>query len=89
MSENKTSQVQDTQAGWKKMMDDHVAGMELAYAEIARMQEQAFTQNKQAIEEMAKLSKESVDYVAQLSSEWRRLTLDATRQVVGLASFKG
>jgi len=86
MSETKTSQVRDA---WKKMVDDQVARMELAYAEMARVQEQALAQNRQAVDEMAKLSRESLDYVGQLSAEWRKLTLEATKSAVGLFHVQG
>jgi hypothetical protein len=86
MSDGKVSQVREVKAGWKKMVDDHVARLELAYAEVARLQEQALTQNRQAIEEMAKLQRDSVDYFGQLSSSFFKLTLDATRKVADLVT---
>ena len=84
MSENKVSQVREASAGWKKIVDDQVARMELAHAEVARMQEQALTQNRQAIDEMAKLSKDSVEYFGQLQASFFKLTLDATRKAAEL-----
>jgi len=90
MSETKTSQVREAaQGAWQKMLADSVARMELAGAEVARMQEQALEQNRHAIDEMAKLGKDSVDYVGQLSAEWRKLTLDATRKAAELLTFQG
>jgi hypothetical protein len=89
MSETKTSQVRETQAAWKKAVDDQIARAELAYAEMGRLQEQALTQQRQAIDEMAKLTKESVDYFAQLSAEWRKLTLDAARKTAELVNLQG
>jgi hypothetical protein len=89
MSETKTSQVRETQAMWKKAVDDQIARAELAYAEMGRLQEQALTQQRQAIDEMAKLTKESVDYFAQLSAEWRKLTLDAARKTAELVNLQG
>lgn len=86
MSENKTSQVRDA---WKKMVDDQVARMELAYAEVARLQEQALAQNLKAIDEMAKLQKESLEYVGQLSTEWRKLTVEAAKNATSLFTVQG
>ena len=63
--------------------------MELAYAEMGRLQEQALAQNHKAIDEMAKLSRDSVEYVGQLAAEWRKLTLDATRKSAELFSVQG
>ncbi len=86
MSESKVSQVREVSAGWKKIVDDQVARMELAHAEVARMQEQALTQNRQAIDEMAKLSRDSVDYFGQLQASFFKLTLDATRKAAELVT---
>jgi hypothetical protein len=90
MSESKTSQVREmAQSAWKKMVDDQVSRMELGYAEMSRIQEQALAQNRQAMDDMAKLSRDSVDYFAQLGSEWRKLTLDATRKTAELFNVQG
>ena len=90
MSESKTSQVREAVTGaWQKMVDDGVARMELATAELTRVQEQALAQNRHAIDEMAKLSKDSIDYFGQLTAEWRKLTLDATRKTAELLTPRG
>jgi hypothetical protein len=87
MSESKTSQVRETaQAAWKKIVDDSVARVELAYTEMNRLQEQALAQNLKAVDEMAKLSRDSVEYMGQLAAEWRKLSLDATRKTAELFS---
>ena len=90
MSESKTSQVRETaQAAWKKMVDDHLARVELACAEVGRLQDQALAQNHKAIDDMAKLSRDSVEYAGQLAAEWRKLTLDATRKTAELFGLQG
>jgi hypothetical protein len=90
MSESKTSQVRETaRAAWKKMVDDGIARAELAYAEVGRLQDQALAQNRQAIDDMAKLSRDSVEYYGQLAAEWRKLTLEATRNAAQLFNVQG
>jgi hypothetical protein len=90
MSESKTSQVREAvQGAWTKMLGDSLARMELAGAEIARVQEQALEQNRHAIDEMAKLSRDSFSYFGQLSAEWRKFTLEATRKAAELLTFQG
>jgi hypothetical protein len=89
MSESKTSQVREAQAAWKEMVDDHLSRMELAAAELLRMQEQALAQNRQAIDDLAKLGKESVDYFGRLSASFCKLTLEATRKTAELADLQG
>ncbi len=88
MSNEKASQVQENETAWKKLVDDQVARTELAYAEVARIQEQVFAQNKLAIDEMAKLTKSSVDYLAELTNEWRKLTIEATKKATDFSSWK-
>lgn len=78
------SQVREAQSAWKKAADATIARLELASGEMARMQEQSLEQSRRAVDEMARLTKDSFDYFGQLSAEWRKLTLDATRKA---ASF--
>ena len=89
MSESTTSQVREAQGAWKKLVDDHVARVEAASAEAARWQEQALTQNRQAIDDLAKLGRDSLAYWGQLSSEWHKLTLEATRNAAGFLTGRG
>lgn len=90
MSESKTSQVREAAAGaWKKMVDEHVARVELACGEVTRLQEQALAQNHKAIDEMAKLSRESVEYFGQLTTSFWKLTLEATRKTADLVTTQG
>jgi flagellar biosynthesis component FlhA len=80
MSEKNASQVREAQSAWKKAADEQLARMELAYGEVARMQEQSLEQSRHAVDEMAKLTKDSFNYFGQLSAEWRKLSLEATRK---------
>ncbi len=89
MSESKSSQVRDGQQFWKKMVDEHVARVELACAEITRMQEQALAQNQKALDDMARLGKDSADYLGQLSASFCKLTLEATRKAAELVTLQG
>jgi hypothetical protein len=90
MSETKTSQVRETQQVWKKMVDEHVARVEQACAEVAKMQEQAMAQHQKAIDDMARLGKDSADYLGQLSASFTKLTLEATRQAASfMTAFQG
>ena len=90
MSETKTSQVRETaQAAFKKILDDQIGRVELAYGEMARIQEQTMAQNRQALEDMAKLTRDSVEYWGQLTSEWRKLTLDASKKTAELFNVQG
>jgi hypothetical protein len=89
MSESTTSQVRETQGGWKKLVDDHVARVEAAGAEATRWQEQTLAQNRQAIDDLARLGRDTLGYVGQLSAEWQKLTLEATRTAAGFLTGRG
>ncbi len=88
MSESTTSQVREAQGAWKKLVDDHVARVETASAEVARWQEKALEQNRQAIDDFAKLGRDSLSYFGQLSASFYKLTLEATRKAAEMSTFK-
>lgn len=89
MSDSKVSQVREAQNAWKKMMDDQLVRMELAFGEAARMQEQGLEQSRAAVDEMAKLTKDSINYFGQLQKEWQKLTLDAAKKSADLFTIQG
>jgi hypothetical protein len=89
MSESTTSQVREAQGAWKKLVDDHVARVEAASAEATRVQEQAFSQSRQAIDDFARLGRDSLSYFGQLSAEWNKLALEATRTAAGFMTSRG
>jgi len=89
MSDQTSSHVQQAQDAWKKMVDDHVTRVEELHAQIARVESQTTERTREAIDEVARMSKETLGYAGQLSAEWRKLTLEATRNAIGLWTFKG
>jgi hypothetical protein len=70
-------------------MDEQLARVELMYGEMARMQEQSLEQTRHAVDEMAKLTKDSINYFGQLQAEWRKLTLDAAKKSADFLSIQG
>jgi hypothetical protein len=89
MSETKTSQVREAQNVWKKLCDEHVARMEQAFGEVGKYESQGLDYMRTAADEAAKLQKDTIAYYAQLSAEWRKLTLEATRKAAELMTFQG
>jgi len=89
MSETKTSQVQNAQGVWKKMVDDQVAKTVALHDELAKLEAQRSEQAAQAIEEMGRMARESLSYMGQLSAEWRKLSLEATKRAADMMSFGG
>ncbi len=65
---------------WKKMVDDQLGRIETFTDEMARYEKQAVAQATQAVDELAKLMKESMDYAGQLSAEWRKVAIETTHK---------
>lgn len=89
MSETKPSHVQQIQGAWKKMADDQAARVEQLYAQAAKYEGQGVAQMTSAVDEMARLSKDTFGYFGQLSAEWRRLTLEAAKKTADLFTAQG
>jgi hypothetical protein len=62
---------------WKKAAEDHVARVKSITDEWVKLEGKGYEQAGQMVDEMAKLTKESLAYNAQLAAEWRKLMLDA------------
>jgi hypothetical protein len=75
-----TSQVQQVVGLWQKSWSDHVARVASLYEEVGKVEAKQVEQVTTAVDEMAKLTRETMSYAAQLAAEWRRLSLDATRR---------
>lgn len=60
---------------WKKASDDQLQRMQTMGDEWAKLEGKGFEQWSIAVDEMAKLTKESLAYTGQLAAEWRKLYL--------------
>ncbi len=67
---------QEWMSFWKKAAEDHVTRVKSITDEWAKLEGKGFEQAGAMVDEMAKLTKESLAYNAQLAAEWRKLTLD-------------
>lgn len=74
------SQMQQGMAAWKTLVEEQLGRWSAVQEELAKAEARQAEQVRSAIDEHARLVKESLAYAAQLSSEWRRLTLDAARR---------
>lgn len=89
MSVKPISQSQQNLRAWRNLVDDHVAGIDLAFGEAARLEAQGMERAQSAVVEMAKLSQETLVFWGRLASEWRRLSLDAIRRTADLMVPRG
>lgn len=86
MSETTNSHVQKAQDAWKKMLDEQTTRMTGLYEEMAKTEAARMTQAAEAVDEMARLTKESFSYMAQLSGEWRKLTMEVAKKAVDMVT---
>lgn len=97
MSDTKPSQAQQnpgaTGAGstgatgsTKSKADDSIHKMETFFREIQKLEEKNVEAANRAVEESARLWKETIAYGVRLSNEWRTLALKTTRQAAEMMS---
>jgi hypothetical protein len=84
MSENTSSQAQQNQSIWKRLVEDQVKRAETVTAEINRLESLGLESARSVVDEAAKISRESFTYFGELSAEWRKITLESTRRAAEL-----
>jgi len=80
MVENVTSQVQQGFGMWKKAWEDHVNRVSTIFTEVGKAEQKSVEQFTNAVDEVAKLTRENMAYATQLAGEWRKLSLEATKK---------
>lgn len=90
MAETKTAQSQQSTSAsnggagyfnpFKGVIEEHLRRTESFWKDVAEAEAKGAEQAKMAIDESAKLMKETLDYGLKLSNEWRRMAMDATRR---------
>jgi len=69
---------------WRKMVTDHISRLEALEAQFRTTEEQTAERTTEAIDEAAKLMKTSLSYTAELGAQWRKQTLEATKQAASM-----
>lgn len=87
MDKTASSQVHNV-ADYQKFVNDSMARMGQLFSEVAKLQSQAAEQATRAIDDTARLMKESITYAAQLSEEFRKLSLENSRKAAELFTPK-
>jgi len=85
MAESKDSQAQQISVFWLKMVDDQMARVSAFCEQIQTMQAEGARSAVSAIDEMARLGKDSFETAARLSGEVQRSSLEATRRALEFA----
>ncbi|MCX4244958.1 hypothetical protein [Paraliomyxa miuraensis] len=80
MFEKMFSQSQQFMAGWGKLWQDQLERFDAVSEDAMKLQEHGAARTSQAIDELAKLGKASVEYANRLNTEWRRVGIEAWRR---------
>lgn len=83
MAEKKPAQAQQSPPlinPWQDMMTQHLDRMAALYEEVGRVENEGLDLAHKNIEESARLTRASFDYAMELSAQWRKISLEATRQ---------
>ena len=94
MPENKSSQSQQTPNPlapffkpfevWQSVLDAQLERMDAAFGTANRYEGRAVKQSAEALEEAARLTKDTFFYVGELAAEFRKLMLDSARRTAEL-----
>lgn len=71
---------------WTKMAEDSTSRASAFWAEMDKADAQRVERTTVAIDEVARLQKETLAYTAKLSTEWRKMSADAMKQFTTFAS---
>ena len=61
---------------WARLARDHADRVNAWWAELAELEGRAYQRAREAFDEAASLSRESLAYLAELSAAWRRVIAD-------------
>lgn len=73
---------------WVKSTQEQIARMDQMAEQLHKVQGQAVERTREAIDESARLMKETLNYSVQLQTEWRKITLDATKKAADIVTPK-
>jgi hypothetical protein len=69
---------------WKRMVEEQTGRVESMHAEMAKIEDKGIERMHAAVEESARLMKDSFSWYGEMSAEFRKMTLDATRRTAEL-----
>ena len=80
MSEQRSVHAQQAADAWGKACEDHMARMTAFTERLGQMEAQALEQARAAVDEAARLQKETLAHWAELGASMRSIALDTARQ---------
>ncbi|MCA9704302.1 MAG: hypothetical protein KDK70_00435 [Myxococcales bacterium] len=78
------SQVQQSWAGWSELWQEQLGRFESLHARTAELQQQGAERTAEVIDEMARLTKASMEHFQHVGAEYQRVTLEAWRRGAAL-----
>lgn len=65
---------------WTKAWKDHLGRVDTMQKEMERLEAQTYERTLEALDESAKMTRESVAYFQKLNAEWRKVTLEGVKK---------
>ncbi len=69
---------------WRSMMESQNERFEQMLGELERLEKERHDRAMSAIDDVTKLVKNTIDYQAQLSAQWRELGLEAAKKSLAM-----
>jgi hypothetical protein len=66
---------------WQKTVQDQIKTAQSFWGEYERMANETTQLSQNAIDEMARIAKDSLDAGSKVASAWRRMSIDAARRI--------
>jgi hypothetical protein len=88
MNETGATQVQQVTTFWQKVLGEQLDRWDAMIGQLGKLETKGFEQVSATIDETARLSKESAAYASLLTTQWRRLAVDSSRQMLDLFGTK-
>ena len=86
MSSEAQSHGQQIAEFWGKALTDHIARTESFCAEVVKLETKGTEQALANLDEMSRLTRESIAYAGQLNAAWGMVALDATRRAFDIVA---
>jgi hypothetical protein len=85
MSEKKTSQAQQSANPFETLAADQMARFTALSEQMASYEREGAERAQKAVDEMARLTKESIAHTLKLTEEWRKLSMETMQRSAEMA----
>jgi hypothetical protein len=89
MADKESTHVQQIRDAWRKAFADQADRVEAVFGEMAKFEEKGLEHATNNMEEATRLAKVSMAYATELSAQWRKLFVDATKRTADAISGQG